>query len=143
MKPYLLFLCIAMTSITALNCNKEGDCGCVPPPQQETSWKITSRMGSISGNLTQLTTDQQNNVLTLKPNGQFICTNTQTGMIVNGTVTTSNFNSIYGDRPRLVFNPQLPMLDNEYYILLGNTDGKLIFGDNIADGYSTTFSRRE
>ncbi|HEX2845304.1 MAG TPA: hypothetical protein VHN59_02060 [Chitinophagaceae bacterium] len=109
-------------------------------PDSPTKWKITSRTGGVSGTSVPLTTDQQNNILTLELNGKYVCTNTQTGMIVNGTFTVSNFSSIYGAKQRFVFDPQLPMLDDEYYILLGNAEGKLIFGDNRADGYSTTFS---
>lgn len=140
-KSFYLFSLTAMICLAGLGCNKKTDCGCVPPPAEETSWKILNRVGSISGNNTTLTMDQQNNVLTLYPDGHFVCTNLQSGMVVNGTVTSSNFNSIYGDRPRFVFSPQLPMLDSEYFILLGSADNKLVFGDNIADGYTTTFSR--
>ncbi len=144
MKPYFLFLCIAITSLSVLSCNKTNDdCGCVPPPPPPatpTKWKITSRTGGQAGTSMPLTIDQQNNILTLKSGEQYTCTNTQTGMIVNGTVTISDFSSIYGIKGRLIFNPQLPMLNDEYYILLSTSQGKLVISDNKADGYTTTFS---
>jgi len=141
MKPYLLFLCIAVSAVSISSCNKTDDnCGCAPPPESSSKWKITSRSGGISGTSVPLTTDQQNNVITFQSNGKYVCTNTQTGMVVNGTFTISDFSSIYGTKSRFVFDPQLPMLNDEYYILLSNTEGKLVFSDNMADGYSTTFS---
>lgn len=142
MKPYILFLCVALSTLSILSCNKsEHDCGCVPPPPATSSkWKITSRTGGVSGTSVPLTTDQQNNVITFQTSGKYICTNTQTGMVVNGTIAISDFQSIYGLKGRFVFDPQLPMLNDEYYILLDNAAGKLVFSDNKADGYTTTFS---
>jgi len=76
----------------------------------------------------------------MKPNGQFVCTNKQTGMVVNGTYTMSDFASIYGNKTRIVFNPVLPMLDNAYHIIVSYAEGTMVLGDNMYDGYSTTFS---
>jgi hypothetical protein len=141
MRSYLLFLCIALSAFSFSGCDKTDDnCDCVNLPDSPTKWKITSRTGGVSGTSVPLTTDQQNNILTLQLNGKYVCTNTQTGMIVNGTFAISDFSSIYGTKQKFVFDPQLPMLDDEYYILLSNAEGKLVFGDNRADGYSTTFS---
>lgn len=141
MKPYTFFLSIALVCISIISCNKKGaDCGCVEPPLEPTNWKITGINGGINGDNKPLTTDQQNNVLTMKPNGQFVCTNKQTGMIVNGIYTMSDFASIYGTKTKIVFNPQLPMLDNEFYILLGYPERTMVLADNAHDGYTTTFS---
>lgn len=141
MKPYLLFLCIALSTLSISSCSKTGETlGCEPLPETTSKWKITSRNGGISAKSVPLTIDQQNNIITFQSNGKYVCNNTQTGMEVNGTFAISDFSSIYGTKQKFVFDPQLPMLDDEYYILLGNAEGKLVFGDNRADGYSTTFS---
>lgn len=136
------FLLLAIIGTAISGCSKNTDCGCAPPLDKESSWKITGRSGGFNGRtVVDLSIDQQNSILTLKPNSRFICTNTQTGMVVNGTVTASNFKSIYGDMQRFVFSPQLPMLSDDFYILVGSTENTFTFGDNLADGYATTFSR--
>ena len=139
MKVYLVCLSLAIAVISIPRCTKKDNCQCVAP-ETETSWRITSHSGGFTGGGTPVTIDQQNNILTLKPDGRFVCINTQTGMVVNGTVTTTDFNSIYGNKPKLVFSPRLPMLHNDFHILISNSGGKLILGDNNHDGYQTIFS---
>lgn len=140
MKTYVLSAFIFLSATLSLSCSKS-DCGCAPPPVSDGYWKITSRQGGFGGGTVALTSAQENTVLTLKTDGKYICTNQQTGETVNGDFSIeSNFSSIYGEKPRFIFNPALPMLNNQFYVLLENPKGKLVLGDNLADGYSTTFS---
>ncbi|PZR27115.1 MAG: hypothetical protein DI535_11920 [Citrobacter freundii] len=141
MKALILFVNLALAGLIFSGCSKRTDCGCVPPPTSEANWKIVSRNGGTGGGSIPLTTIQQNSVLTLKNDGKYACTNKQTGEAVGGTYTIiSNFASIYGEKVRFVFTPKLPILETDMYVLLENPNGKLVFGDNAADGYSTTFS---
>ncbi|MEK7224746.1 MAG: hypothetical protein AAB221_03595 [Bacteroidota bacterium] len=78
-------------------------------------------------------------MLTLKQSGSFVCKNTVTGITVSGTFAYSNFHSIYGDRQKMIFSPKLPMLSEDYFVLVDNPNGKMVFGDNYTDGYVTTF----
>ncbi len=127
---------IVAFSLLFLSCSRRK---CCEPPQSDSNWKITKRFGGISASEVPLTEDQKNNVLTINPNGNFICRNMVTGTTFTGTYSYSNFNSIYGDRLRYLFSPKLPMLTEEYLILMDNPSGKMVFGDNFQDGYSTTF----
>jgi len=138
MKKYLFLLLLPALILSA--CKKDHNCGCVQPPLQASSSKITSRSGGIAGVEVPLTEDQKNNILTINTDGTFTCINIVSRMIVSGTITVSNYNSIYGNRPRYVFTPKLPMLDDDYMILLDNTTGSMKFGDNNADGYMTIFT---
>lgn len=141
MKTFILLASIALAGAVTSGCSKTKDCGCVPPPTTEANWKMVSRDGSIDGGSIPLTTVQQNTVLTLKNDGKYITTDKQTGQTVNGTYTiVSNFASIYGEKVRFIFTPKLPVLETDMYVLLENPNGKLVFGDNVADGYTATFS---
>jgi|CXWL01.1.fsa_nt_gi hypothetical protein len=133
----VVFTLLITVSLLFNSCRR--DCGCSPPPLTETKWKITDRSGGIAGGHIGLTDDQKNNILTIKPGGIYSCTNTVTGAFVTGILSMSNFNSIYGDRTRLIFAPKLPMLAEDYLILIDNPSGKMIFGDNTVDGYLTIF----
>jgi hypothetical protein len=136
---YFLFVFLSIALLGA-GCKKSHECGCAPPPRVETSWKITKRTGGIGGGEIPLTSDQQNSILTIKPDGHYSCINIVSRMIVEGTYASVNYNSIYGDRPRMIFTPKLPMLQDEYMILLDNQSGEMKFGNNIADGYYTYFT---
>src|SRR5215510_402210 len=116
-----------LTSITLLSaCNKNRDCGCVPPPAIETSWKISGIRGGIAGWDKELTEEQKTTILIIKPNGTYTCTNSQTGVTISGTIQQTNFNSVYGNRPRYTFTPNLSMLNNEYHILVDNQSNTFI-----------------
>jgi hypothetical protein len=133
------YLFVLITSfLLASSCNKDRDCGCVTPPFTETNWKVTKVSGGISGTDKPLTDEQKNNILTIHNGGSFTCKNSVTGTTIKGSYTMGNFTSIYGDRQRYTFSPNLPMLNQEYIILTDNPNGKMIFGDNKYDGYLTT-----
>ncbi len=86
-----------------------------------------------------LTEDQKNNILVIYANGAFSCTNTVTGATVSGSLNISTFNSIFGPMPRYIFSPALPMLAEDPLLLVDNANGKMVFGENITDGYMITF----
>ena len=141
MKILIFFTCIVVAGLGISGCSKKQDCGCVPPPMTEANWKMISRDGGVGGGSVPLNANQQNTILTFKNDGKYVSTNKQTGETVNGTYTIiTNFASIYGEKTRFVFTPKLPVLETDMYVLLENPNGKLVFGDNVADGYSTTFS---
>ena len=135
MKFYSSLLIVALLGVSS--CSRK--CDCVPPPQTITNWKIQKRFGGIAGTEVALTEDQKNNILTLNPNGTFSCKNTVTGVTVSGNRSMANYNSIYGERQRVIFSPKLPMLDENFLILTDNPNGSMTFGDNVNDGYFTTF----
>jgi hypothetical protein len=136
-KPvHFLALLLAAVLITAASCSRQ-DCGCVPPPNTEMTWKITSRNGGVSGASVPLTTAEKEYVLTLRSDASFTCRNTVTGQIINGSITTADFNSIYGNKPRAILTPSLPILKEEYLILIEKDNTKILFGDNVTDGYIT------
>ena len=132
----VLTLLLSILVVTSFSCSRR-DCGCTPPPGGETTWKITSRYGGIDGKEIPLTQDEKIHTLTLHMNGVFNCKNKITGHNISGSITTSDFNSIYGNRLRLVFSTPLPILKDEYLVLVQKEDRKMLFGDNIADGYMT------
>jgi hypothetical protein len=134
MKSALFFLSFL---VLFQSCSRK--CDCSPPPRSDTNWKIINRRGGIAPIDVPLTDDEKNNVLTLKTNGAYSCKNTLTGTIISGTISMSNFSSIYGDRQQLIFSPKLPMLNEDYLILIENPNGRMVFGDNKYDGYFTTF----
>ena len=138
MKYFVPILLAGLALLTG--CNKTDHCGCVPPPFEESSWKITSIEGGVAGTIKTLTEDQKNTIITFKENGSFTANNTNTGATINGTVGMQNFQSIYGDRPKITFTPKLPMLDNDYFVLLENPNGKQVWGDNVLDGYRITIT---
>jgi hypothetical protein len=135
MKFYFCLLIVALTGVSS--CSRK--CDCVPPSQSVTNWKIQKRFGGIAGTEVTLTEDQKNNILTINPNGTFSCKNMVTGVTVSGNRSMVNYNSIYGDRLRVIFSPKLPMLDEDFLILTDNPNGSMTFGDNVNDGYFTTF----
>jgi PKD repeat protein len=122
------------------SCHKEHHGGCIPAPSAETKWKVTKRFGGIAAMEHPLTDDQKNSVLTITTNGNYTCINTVTGQTVSGTYTSVNFSSIYGEKPRFIFTPALPVLPGEFMILLDNQTGLMVFGDNLTDGIQTTFT---
>src|SRR5690349_5202101 len=136
----MIRLAILAFSVLILGSCSKPDCGCVTPPGTATTWKITKRFGGIAGQDVALTPDQENNRLLIRTDGTYSCTNIVTGITVTGTLTQTNFNSIYGNLPRFIFTPALPMLQDDYMILLDNPVGSIKFGDNIHDGYQTTFT---
>lgn len=132
----LAFLLIAV-AIIPVSCRQ--DCGCVPPPHTSMNWKVVSVYGGIGGTQQPLTAAQKNHILNIRSDGSFTCINTITGSSFEGGITMSNFTSIYGDRQRLTFVPEIPMIDSEYIILVDKTNTVMLMGDNVVDGYMTRF----
>jgi hypothetical protein len=133
---YLIVL-IALIVLSS-SCSRDSDCGCVTPPFTETNWKVIRVNGGITGTDQPLNDEQKNNRLTIQNNGSYTCKNVVTGKTITGSFTMANFTSIYGDRQRFIFSPQLPILTQDYIILIENPNGKMVFGDNVHDGYLTT-----
>lgn len=123
------------------SCSKgDHNCGCVPPPFSETKWKMTKIFGGIATMEYPLNDAQKNSVLTIRNGSLYTCTNLVTGETVNGTYSVSNYSSIYGDKPRFIFTPSLPILPEDYVILVNSQNGSMEFGDNNYDGVVFTFS---
>ena len=133
-------VCLAIVMFAISGCSKT-KCDCPPPADVNINykWQISERSGGVSGTKMALTDDQKNSVLNLYTNQTYMVKNMVTNAEVTGTYKLSDFNSIYGNKPRVIFTPNLPMLSNEFHILVENPPGKFVFGDNLVDGYQTTF----
>ena len=133
MKLYTAFLILCTLSFAA--CKRDGRCDCVPPPAVETSWKMNRIYGGFAGAEVAMTDEQRKAILTLKPNGTYVCRNSVTGVSSTGTVSvTVNQNNV-----QWVFTPLLPIYPATSFVVIQNTEGKLILSDGNADGYSIDF----
>ncbi len=129
-----IFCSVILSSCSTKNCD------CVEPPRTWKIYKMTDRTGGVAGTSVSLTDEQKNSVLSISSYGEFSCKNTVTGVEVSGLYTLSTINSLYGEKPRIIFSPNLPILNNDFHIILNSTNTLLVLGDNVSDGYSTTFT---
>ncbi len=129
----LLIICL----LTFPGCKR--DCGCTPPPNVDTKWRVTRIFGGFGPAVVNLNNEQLYSILTLKANGNFECKNTQTGVITNGVLT---INTSSPSQVQYIFTPALPVYHDNSFILVSNTDGSLVLFDGTADGYTITFTRQ-
>lgn len=121
--------------LAAVSCVRDHKCDCTPPPAQETKWKMSRIYGGFAGTEVAMNDAQRNALLTLKPNGTYVCRNTVTGDSTTGTlsISTSSSNVLY------TFSPMLPVYPAPTFIVIAATNGKMTLSDGNPDGYWIDF----
>lgn len=132
----LLTASLVFFLLLSTGCNK-GKCDCVPPPATETKWRVTKIFGGFGPAEVNLNNEQLYSILTLKPNGTFVCKNTDTGLTTSGVLT---IHASDPGRIQYIFTPVLPVYPANSFILVENTDGRLVLFDGNPDGYTITFT---